>query len=95
MLMFNFHIGFSLSLIALALGAAILVWSKAHKGIDIFLAKLIAYIVIIISILNISCNVYWATKYFSKDNLDKPYPMMMQHQGKNNMMPMNGKMKAK
>ncbi|MBU0744347.1 MAG: hypothetical protein KKE11_03150 [Gammaproteobacteria bacterium] len=78
MLMFNFHLAFSTALIALALGAAILIWSKAYNGIDAFLAKLIGYIIIIASALNIACSTYYAVKYWQDGYFNQPHPMMMQ-----------------
>lgn len=105
MLMFNFYIAFSLGLIALAFGAAILIWSKGHESVGTSLAKLIGYIIIIVSVPNLLCNSYWAVKYWFQGSFDKPYPMMMMRDqmmgGKNmqmmqcpmmsgQMMPMQG-----
>lgn len=78
MLMFNFHIVFSLGLIALASGAAILIWSEVHDSVGTSLTKVIGYIIIIVSVLNILCVGYWAIKYEYAGYFDKPYPMMMQ-----------------
>ncbi|EKE01954.1 MAG: hypothetical protein ACD_21C00015G0001 [uncultured bacterium] len=78
MLMFNFHTAFSLGLIALSLGAAILIWSKSYENMDMRLPKIIGYLVIIISVPNLLCTGYYAAHYKLGGHFDKPYPMMMQ-----------------
>lgn len=79
MLMFNFHIAFSLALIALAFGAAVLIWAKAHESVGVTLPKIIGYIVIIVAVLNILCSGYSASKYLMDGYFYKPFhPMMMQ-----------------
>jgi len=80
MLMFHFHMTFALGLIAFALGASVLIWSKAHESVGTSLAKLIGYIVIILAVINLLCTGYYAVKYSQEGSFDKPYPMMMQHQ---------------
>lgn len=80
MLAFHYHIVLSLALLALALGAAILIWAKVHENLGTSLAKFIAYIIIILSVPNIICASYYGLKYWTDGYMDKPYPSMMQSQ---------------
>ena len=75
--MFNFHTAFSLALIALALGGAVLILSKAYENVGTTLAKIIAYIVIVVAIPNVLCTSYYAVKYRVDGYFDKPFPPMM------------------
>lgn len=89
MLMFNFHIAFSLALIALALSVAVLILSKAHENAGTALVKSILYIVIVAAILNALCTSYYAVKYWAGGYFDKPFPHMMMQ---DNKMMMSGQM---
>lgn len=88
MLIYAFHLGLSLQLLALAAGAAILIWSKMQQNIGTSLTKLIAYIIIILAALSIVCGGYHAIKFWSQGYFDRPFSMLMQHQ----MMPGGGMM---
>jgi hypothetical protein len=77
MLMMNLHLSFAVQLIALSLGAALLIWSKMQESFGTALPKLIAYLVILFSIVNIGCTGYCAMKCWSQGCFDKPCPMMM------------------
>jgi len=70
MFMFGFHIAFSLALIALALGAKILIKSQERKNKGI---AVIAYVIIVAAILNIACSSFYAVKYW----MSGPNPAMM------------------
>jgi len=87
MLAFNYHITLSFALAALALGAAILIWAKIHENLGTSFAKLIAYVIIILSVANILCTGYYGWKYWSEGYMDKPYPAMARMQ-----MPQGGMM---
>lgn len=89
MLAFNYHITLSFALAALALGAAILIWAKIHESSGTSFAKLIAYVIIILSTVNILCTGYYGWKYWSEGYMDKPFPAMarMQMQQGGMMMP--------
>jgi len=76
MLMFSFHIAFGVGLIGLASGAAILIWAKAHENLGTDSAKLIGYLVVLFSALNIACTSYCAFKYWQQGYFDKACPMM-------------------
>jgi len=76
MLMFCFHIAFGVGLIGLASGAAILIWAKAHENLGTDSAKLIGYLVVLFSALNIACTSYCAFKYWQQGYFDKACPMM-------------------
>lgn len=80
MLAFHYHIGLSLALLAFGVGAAILIWSKIHANLGTGLAKLIAYLIIILSVINILCASYYGLKYWSAGYMDKPFPVMAQTQ---------------
>lgn len=82
MLMFNFHMVFSWALIALAAGAAILIWSKVHENVGVTLPKIIGYIVIIAALLNALCSGYYAVKYWMDGYFDKPFPPVMMQDNK-------------
>lgn len=73
MFIFGFHIAISLMLIALALGGVLLLFSKVHSSV---LAKVIACVVIIIALLNLSCASYYAVKYWREGYFAKPMPMV-------------------
>lgn len=81
--MFNFHIAFSLGLIALALGVKILIKSKEHRNM---IATLIGYLIVIAALLNVVCNGYYAVQYWKDGYFNKAYPMMMKQDS--NMMKM-------
>jgi hypothetical protein len=89
MLMFAFHSSFILGLIALALGAMILVSAK-QAGKGVVLAKIIAYLVILFAVLNILCTSYYSFKFWHMGYLDKACPMMQSDKG----MQMPGMMKS-
>src|SRR4030067_3039709 len=93
MLMFCFHIAFSVGLIALASSAAILIWAKVHENVGTGLAKSIGYLVVLFSVLNIACTGYCAFKYWQQGYFDKPCPMMSgQMMGDKNTPMMSGQM---
>ena len=93
MLMFCFHIAFSVGLIALASSAAILIWAKVHENVGTGLAKSIGYLVVLFSVLNIACTSYCAFKYWQQGYFDKSYPMMSgQMMDAKNMPMMSGQM---
>jgi len=80
MLMFNAHIAFAFGLIALILGAFLLVWSKLHANLGTIFVKIIAYLVIIIAIFNLLCTGYYMMKYWSENRCDRSCPVMMKNQ---------------
>jgi hypothetical protein len=59
--MFIFHIALALGLIALSAGTGLLVWLKQHAGSG--LAKALAFLVIIISIVSTVCTIYCGVTY--------------------------------
>lgn len=78
--MFNFHLSFSLTLIALTLSAALLVWAEAHKNVGTSLAKFIAYCVLILAVINVFCFGYSATRYWQEGYFKQsPMHMMLQN----------------
>jgi hypothetical protein len=79
MFMLHFHAILALELIALALGAAILILAKAHESVGTCFAKMLGYIVVVISLLSVLCSLYGATMFWL-DGHGKLYPMMMQGQ---------------
>lgn len=60
--MFMFHIAFSLGLIALSAGIALYVVCKKIPGSG--LAKLVAFLIIIFSLLSTLCTSYYGFKYW-------------------------------
>jgi predicted membrane protein len=86
MLMLKFHLVLSMGLITLAIGAAVLIWSKIHANVGTTLAKTIGYVIIIMSILNILCTGYYAMKYRCAGYFDKPHIRMIQKNKMNNQM---------
>jgi NhaP-type Na+/H+ and K+/H+ antiporter len=78
--MSHFHLNFSLELIALGLGALILVWSKMPEKPGMSFARLIGYIIIILTILNMICTVTVAVKFWNSGYFYRLHPMMMQQE---------------
>ncbi len=56
------HIAYGLDMIALALGAALLVWSMKNPGKGSWLGKLIGALIVIFSIISIVCMISCAMK---------------------------------
>lgn len=80
--MFQFHIAFSLGLIALSSGTALVAWStqRGNSG----LAKIIGILIILFSITSTLCTVYYGITYWQQGYFQSP--MSMQH-----TMPMQDK----
>lgn len=64
--MFMFHAAFSLGLIALTAGTALLFWSKHVDAAGSGLAKAIGTLVIIFAIGSTLCTIYYGVKYWQQ-----------------------------
>lgn len=78
--MFLFHIGFSLELIALTVGTALYVWGKRNNGAGTGLAKLIGFLVLLLSLIAVICTIYFNFKIWQEVRAGGPMGMMMQTQ---------------
>ena len=85
--MFLFHIALSLGLIALSAGTGLFVWLKQHAGSG--LAKTIAVLVVIISIISTLCTIYCGVTY-GQQGYSQCHKMGMEHS-----MPMQNKSMTK
>jgi hypothetical protein len=81
--MYLSHIGFSLELIALIAGVSLYIWSLRTQGAGTSIGAAIGFLVIILAILAIICNVYYTTKYWYEGDFNTPMSM---HEMQNNMM---------
>lgn len=82
MLMLQFHSLFSLQLVVLAAGTALLIWTKKEeKNLDLNFVKFISYFIIIFTVLNMICTAYRAIQYKSLGYFDIQPPMMAMKSG--------------
>jgi type VI protein secretion system component VasK len=78
MFLFSFHTALALQLIALTFGAWLLMHTQSMAYNKYIVSKVIAYLVIILSIISIGTNIYF-TKMMWQEGLTKVYPMMLHH----------------
>ncbi|CAM3017721.1 MULTISPECIES: hypothetical protein [Legionella] len=71
--MFQFHIAFSLGLIALSAGTVLFSWSKQQDSSGF--AKTIGVLIIIFSITSTLCTVYYGIKYWQQGSFQSPMSM--------------------
>lgn len=79
MLFSIFHIAFFLALIALALGAVIIVLAKAYANQNTTLIKIIGWIIVIIAAIHIIGFIYYGFRFWNSGFFDRPFPMMLQN----------------
>lgn len=94
-MMFIIDIAFSLELIALIFGAALLIYAVKHTELGMALPKFIAYLVMILAILSMLCTGYYTVKYLIGGYFEQPIPMgrMMMKSGSVQKCNMMGNMK--
>lgn len=78
MLILNFHIAFFLGLIALSLGAAVVIFAKLNANLKTALIKFIGWVVIILAAIHIIGLCYYGYKFWNTGFFDRPFPMMFQ-----------------
>jgi hypothetical protein len=83
--MFISNMAFSLALMALTFGTALLIWSQMQKNYKT-LSKIISYIVIIVAALGILCNFVHAVKAAKNGYWSCPHCKMMQNQQNSNQI---------
>jgi len=84
MIFFSFHIGYSLELIALALGVALLIYLKTIKNkLKKTWALVAAWVVIVISSLMIICTTYQMIVYWTQGY---KYQMMHKKDGRTSLL---------
>ena len=86
--MLHFHIAFSLGLIALSSGTALFIFSKHVSGSGLKFVKIIAFLVVILSIISLFCTASSGLRHWKHGYQHCPMEMnkMMQMQdeeGKN------------
>ena len=81
-MVFQMETAFAMELIALVLGALLLVWS-AGQPVCQRCAKMIAYFAIVFSILSMLCTSFYSYKYWKAGAFKAPrkHKMMMQESG--------------
>ena len=87
MMMFKVCSAFSLSLLALAVAMALVVFMKIHKDHTSKMCRGVAYLVVVLAFLTVICTGYYGTKYWLATCNCRANTMMQSH-GKCNM---NGK----
>lgn len=82
-MMFLFHSAMGLSLIAIALGVMLVVWSLRNEGKGVQLAKVFGILIVIVAIFGQICSTYYSLKYWSNGYFESPAGMMhMQNNSK-------------
>ena len=93
--MFMFHVALSLCLLTLTAGTALYVFAARCDGKGTCFARLIALVVIILSIFSSVCTIYWGVKFMQLAREEAQLLMMqdksMMGDGNSKMM-MNEKM---
>ncbi len=74
MMMFQFHIALALGLIALSSGVALFVWSDKHSGSG--LAKILGFLIVIMSIFSTACTVYCGVTYWKQGDFSQHHMNM-------------------
>lgn len=74
-MMFIIDIAFSLELIALIFGAALLIYAMKHTDLGTALPKFIAYLVMILAVLSMLCTGYYTVKYWIGGYFEQPAPI--------------------
>lgn len=75
-MMFLLHAAFFLGLIAITGGVSLYIWSVRTEGDGVGLAKVFGILVIIFSLLDILCLVYYGVKYWHEGYFESPAAMM-------------------
>gem|GEM_PF-3180826 len=79
--MFLFHITLPLGLIALTGGLALYIWGLRAQGIGTAMAKVFGLIIVVLSILEVLCVLYWGVRFWEfHHQFSGPMPMMQQQQ---------------
>lgn len=68
---------FAIELIALSLGAGLLIWALRNQGKGIVLGKVIGSLVLILSIFMLLCTTYSGLKYWTKGSCEISSDMTM------------------
>lgn len=94
--MFQLDMAFALELISLTLATILLVLVKIYAKQGLEFAKVVAYIIIVLSILALGCTSYYGMKYwfhgyFSTEHIAA---YSKQHKMKHDMRKMHEKMKS-
>jgi hypothetical protein len=76
--MFYMHSMFSLELIALVAGVALLLYVQNQPKIKSFWPVFVAWFVIVVSVLSILCSVYFSLRMWSSDGFAKHKGRMME-----------------
>jgi len=76
--MFFMHAKFSLELIALVSGVALIIFIKNQNKVKKLWPIFVAWIVIILSVLSILCSAYYTIKYWNYRHFNMHYRLMMQ-----------------
>lgn len=96
--MFQADTAFAAELIALVLGTGLLIWVKDKKLSNTGFANIVAYFVIVASIVSMLCTGYYSFRYWEDGYFhSKPMPMNMMNQpnDKNSMEMMHQQMMNK
>ena len=64
--MHKLHATFSLELLALSAGAALLIWAMRNKGTGVLVGKTIGALVTVLSLLGLFCTGYSGVQFWSK-----------------------------
>lgn len=70
-MMFEFHTAFSAALISLLAGTVFLIWLKKQDAGNV-LAKLVGYVVVILSISSLLCASYYGIRYWEDGYFKAP-----------------------
>ncbi|HZW61678.1 MAG TPA: hypothetical protein VFF04_05635 [Candidatus Babeliales bacterium] len=89
MLMFLTDSAFSLELLAIAAGVALILWSLRNQGAGVGLASFFGYVVLILAIFALLCTTYYAFGYWIEGYYRSPIGNLMQVEHKI-MMKNNG-----
>jgi len=86
-----YDLTFAVELIALGMGAMMLVWAYRTEGVGIAVAKVFGYIITIAAAVLLLCTGYYATYHWKQGYFKHPvgqHSMMMRRQGMQQNNPM-------
>lgn len=69
-MMFLLDAAFAIELIALTVGAGLLIWSLRNQGSGRTLGKVIGFLVLVLSIFVLLCTSYYGLKYWAEGYLE-------------------------
>lgn len=72
-MVFLVDIAFAMEIIALAFGAAIIVFVKKNNKLNLGLSKFVGYAVMILAVLSMACTTFYGTKYWFEGYYKKPF----------------------